>query len=160
MKSGMELSNLNPPDGSRDLVHRLDLGTSSCLVVAKSESMHARLMTMLLLTFVRRMTPHRFLTLAWWILTLTVDPPCRPIKSLKGSGRLPPNSKLSLPKVESTRSVFTVPSGRICPSFWILDMVERRFCIPSDFVSRQIIVSQGLSSSEHVLCPCSKPIYT
>jgi hypothetical protein len=37
LKQGMELSSLNP-DGSRGFVHRLDVGTSGCLVVAKTAS--------------------------------------------------------------------------------------------------------------------------
>ena len=38
------LSNLNP-DGSLGFVHRLDIGTSGCLIVAKTNAMHARLMS-------------------------------------------------------------------------------------------------------------------
>jgi 23S rRNA-/tRNA-specific pseudouridylate synthase len=41
LQQGMELSTLNP-DGSRGFVHRLDRGTSGCLVVAKTNAMHAR----------------------------------------------------------------------------------------------------------------------
>ena len=47
------LSNLNP-DGSRGLVHRLDAGTSGCLVIAKTDSMHARMLSMFFLRRVHK----------------------------------------------------------------------------------------------------------
>ena len=40
----MMLSTLNP-DGSRGFVHRLDRGTSGCLVVARTNQWHAQLLT-------------------------------------------------------------------------------------------------------------------
>ena len=50
---GLELSNLNP-DSSRGLVHRLDLGTSGCMVVAKSNEVHAQLLTKFFLRRARK----------------------------------------------------------------------------------------------------------
>jgi 23S rRNA-/tRNA-specific pseudouridylate synthase len=44
LKQGMELYTLNL-DGSRGFVHRLDVGTLGCLVVAKTNSMHAKLIS-------------------------------------------------------------------------------------------------------------------
>lgn len=48
-----ELSSLNP-DGSKGLVHRLDRGTSGCLLIAKSNPWHARLMTQFFLRRVKK----------------------------------------------------------------------------------------------------------
>jgi hypothetical protein len=50
---GLSLSGLNP-DGSRGLVNRLDKGTSGCLLIAKTNEMHAKLMTQFFLRDVQK----------------------------------------------------------------------------------------------------------
>jgi 23S rRNA-/tRNA-specific pseudouridylate synthase len=47
------LSDMNP-DGSRGFVHRLDMGTSGCLVLAKNNSMHAKLVSQFFLRQVQK----------------------------------------------------------------------------------------------------------
>ncbi|KAG7347818.1 RluA family pseudouridine synthase [Nitzschia inconspicua] len=47
------LSDLNP-DGSRGLVHRLDVGTSGCLILAKTNAMHAQLISQFFLRQVEK----------------------------------------------------------------------------------------------------------
>jgi 23S rRNA pseudouridine1911/1915/1917 synthase len=53
LKQGMELSSLNQ-DRSRGFVHRLDVGTSGCLVLAKTNSMHAQLISKFFLRQVQK----------------------------------------------------------------------------------------------------------
>jgi 23S rRNA-/tRNA-specific pseudouridylate synthase len=53
LEQGVPLSDLNP-DGSRGFVHRLDRGTSGCVTLAKTNAMHAVLISQFFLRLVRK----------------------------------------------------------------------------------------------------------
>jgi 23S rRNA pseudouridine1911/1915/1917 synthase len=53
LQQGIALSDLNP-DGSRGFVHRLDTGTSGCLIMAKTNSMHLKLISQFFLRQVHK----------------------------------------------------------------------------------------------------------
>eukprot|EP00521_Asterionellopsis_glacialis_P013961 CAMPEP_0195309640 /NCGR_PEP_ID=MMETSP0707-20130614/38839_1 /TAXON_ID=33640 /ORGANISM="Asterionellopsis glacialis, Strain CCMP134" /LENGTH=388 /DNA_ID=CAMNT_0040373937 /DNA_START=108 /DNA_END=1274 /DNA_ORIENTATION=+ len=74
-----KLSSLNP-DGSRGFVHRLDRGTSGCLVIAKSNEWHARLISQFFLRRVQK---------SYIALVYT--------NNLKGGTELPNEGTISLP---------------------------------------------------------------
>jgi 23S rRNA-/tRNA-specific pseudouridylate synthase len=89
LQQGITLSNLNP-DGSRGLVHRLDTGTSGCLVMAKSNAMHLKLVSQ----FFLRQVQKSYIALVF-NLDDGVELPCSGIIDLPIDGR-PAKSNYSI----------------------------------------------------------------
>jgi 23S rRNA-/tRNA-specific pseudouridylate synthase len=98
LQQRMPLSDVNP-DGSRGIVHRLDTGTSGCLVIAKSNAMHLKLVSQFFLRHVRK---------SYIALVFNPDDgvelPCSGNIDLPISGR-PARSHYSIHPVEGKASV-------------------------------------------------------